>query len=271
MNLICHIDQLLILMNEELRMENVFHYDNRVAIVTGATSGIGSSIAYSLAMCGCKVAVVGRNEERARIIKESILNNGGEAEYFLADLSEASNCQEVIDRIASKFGGIDILVNCAGILTSSKIWDITEDEWNSVLKNNLSSTFFMIQKCLPYLKKANAPRIINISSNAGRMGGYENSQAYTASKGGIDAITMGIARQLAPEGITVNVVCPGTTQTDMSKEYSQEQLTRLLSRIPIGRLGKPEDTAAAVCFFASLESSFITGAFLDVNGGMYMG
>lgn len=252
-------------------MKQFFTYDNRVAVVTGATSGIGASIAKSLAICGCRVAIIGRNEARAKKVCASINSDGRQAKYFLGDLSSADNCEKLVSEAANYFGGIDILVNCAGILTSSKIWDITEEEWESVLRNNLSSTFFMIQKCLPWLRKADSPRIINISSNAGRMGGYENSQAYTASKGGIDAITMGIARQLAPEGITVNVVCPGTTRTEMSQEYDDEKMARLLSRIPVGRLGKPEDTAAAVCFFASRETGFITGAILDVNGGMYMG
>ncbi len=252
-------------------MKSFFSYDNRIAIVTGATSGIGANIAISLADCGCKIAIVGRNEERARKVQTKITNNGGVAEIFLGDISSANTCLCIAERVAKQFGGIDILVNCAGILTSSKISEITENEWNSVINSNLSSTFFMIQKCLPWLKKANDGRIINVSSNAGRMGGYENSQSYTASKGGIIAITMGIARQLAPEGITVNVVCPGTTMTEMSKEYDEDTLSRLLSRIPIGRLGKPEDTSAAVCYFASKEAGFVTGAILDINGGMYMG
>ena len=251
--------------------KSVFTYGERVALVTGATSGIGREIAKELALCGCKIAVVGRNEERAQSVVEEICSKGGIAEYFLEDISASSGCEAVIERVVKKFGGIDILVNCAGILTSSKIWEITEDEWEKMLNSNLTSTFFMIQKCLPFLRKADNPRIVNVSSNAGRMGGYENSQSYTASKGGIIAITMGIARQLAPEGITVNVVCPGTTKTEMSKEYDGEKMTRLLSRIPIGRLGKPEDTAAAVCYFASKESGFVTGAILDINGGMYMG
>ena len=120
------------------------------------------------------------------------------------------------------------------------------------------------------MEKSKAARVINISSNAGRFGGYANSQAYTASKGGVIAITKGIARQLAPRGITVNVVCPGTTETEMSQLYDEKTRQTLVGRIPMGRLGKPEDTAAAVCFFASEEAGFFTGAVLDVNGGMYM-
>ena len=252
-------------------MGQIFHYGKRVAVVTGATSGIGREIACELAMCGCRVAVVGRNRERAEAIKNQIVSDGGEAEYFLTDLALVDHCQNVVERIAGEFGGIDILVNCAGILTASRIADITEEEWEKVLRTNLSSAFFMIQKSYPFLKKGNEPRIINVSSNAGRMGGYENSQSYTASKGGMIAVTMGIARQFAAEGITVNVVCPGTTKTEMSKEYDKEVLARLISRIPLGRLGTPEDTAAAVCFLASIESGFITGGILDINGGMYMG
>lgn len=252
-------------------MSRVFNYNNRVALVTGATSGIGASIARSLAACGCRIAIVGRNEDRARKVRSDIESEDGTADYFIADISRAGNCRTLAEQVAGRFGGIDILVNCAGILTASKIWEISEEEWNTIISTNLSGTFFMIQSCLPWLRKADEGRIINVSSNAGRMGGYENSQAYTASKGGIIAITMGIARQLAPEGITVNVVCPGTTITDMSRKYDDERMARLLSRIPIGRFGKPEDTAAAVCYLASVEAGFVTGAILDINGGMYMG
>ena len=189
---------------------------------------------------------------------------------FLGDIADDGECRRIVGEVYEKFGQIDILVNCAGGLTATPIEEITRKEWDTILGVNLSGTFFMIQSALPYLKKSRAGRIINISSNAGRMGGYANSQSYTASKGGVIAITKGIARKLAPMQITVNVVCPGTTKTEMSQEYDEETLKTLLGRIPIGRLGKPEDTAAAVCFFASEEAGFITGAVLDVNGGMYM-
>lgn len=249
---------------------DIFTIKDRVAVVTGATRGIGRVIAIKLAESGAKVAVLGRDENKANNVKAEIEKLGGKAEVFLGDIFDDKECKRIADEVNASFGQLDILVNCAGALTSTKIDDILRAEWDRILGVNLTGTFFMIQSALPYLRKSRAGRIINISSNAGRMGGYANSQSYTASKGGVIAITKGIARQLAPDNITVNVVCPGTTKTEMSKLYDDETTKRLIGRIPLGRLGKPEDTAAAVCFFASEEAGFITGAILDVNGGMYM-
>lgn len=251
-------------------MNSIFTLSGRTAIVTGATRGIGKSIAIMLAKAGANVVVVGRNEERADQVVDIIELEGGNAVKVIGDISSEKECKRIVEVAVLKYGGLDILVNCAGNLTSTKIEDITRQEWDDILSTNLSGTFFMTQKAIPYLEKSKAGRVINISSNAGRMGGYANSQAYTASKGGIIAITKGIARQLAPRNITVNVVCPGTTVTEMSQLYDEKTMEALVSRIPMGRLGKPEDTAAAVCFFASEEAGFITGATLDVNGGMYM-
>lgn len=248
-----------------------FSLEGKKAVVTGATSGIGSEIAVMLAEQGASVGIIGRDRARGNNVAEQILAAGSRAYVLLHDVSDEKECKKAADEAAEILGGIDILVNCAGILTKTKIDDITREEWDSVLSTNLTGSFFIIQSCLPYLRKSTQARIINVSSNAGRMGGYENSQSYTASKGGMIAITMGIARQLACENITVNVVCPGTTMTSMGNQYSEETLNRLTGRIPLGRLGSPRDTAAAVCFFASREAGFITGAILDINGGMYMG
>jgi len=251
-------------------MKDIFTYTGRTAIVTGATRGIGKVIAIQLAKAGVKVAIIGRDEEKAKKVQNLIKANGDEAIYVLGDIAQDKECERIVKEVNDAFGQIDILVNCAGALTSTKIENISREEWDRILSVNLSGSFFMIQKAIPYLEKSEAARVINISSNAGRMGGYANSQAYTASKGGVIAITKGIARQLAPRGITVNVVCPGTTETEMSQLYDEKTRQTLVGRIPMGRLGKPEDTAAAVCFFASEEAGFLTGAVLDVNGGMYM-
>lgn len=252
-------------------MKEIFTLQGKIAIVTGGTKGIGAAIARKLSEAGVSVGIVGRDKKRAENVVKSIVQAGGVAQAFLGDISDEFCCEKIVYDVNECFGKIDILVNCAGILSSTPIIDVTRKEWDEILATNLSGTFFMIQKVIPFLKKSKGGRIINISSNAGRMGGYENSQCYTASKGGIIAITMGIARQLAPHGITVNVVCPGTTETEMTKLYDRETKERLMGRIPMGRLAKPEEVAAAVCFFASEEAGYITGAILDVNGGMYMG
>lgn len=257
-------------MKNKTKDSAIFTFSGRSAIVTGASRGIGKIIAIQLAKAGVKVAVVGRNKERTESVALQIQSEGGNARAIIGDISSEKECERIVKETAEQFGGVDILVNCAGNLTSTKIEDITRQEWDDILSTNLSGTFFMTQKAIPYLEKSKAGRIINISSNAGRMGGYANSQAYTASKGGIIAITKGIARQLAPKNITVNVVCPGTTVTEMSQLYDEKTMETLVGRIPMGRLGQPEDTAAAVCFFASEEAGWITGATLDVNGGMYM-
>ena len=187
------------------------------------------------------------------------------------DVSSAEDISRAVKAAAEKLGGVDILVNNAGILHNSSIPDTTEKEWDTVMAVNLKSVFFMVQQCLPYLKESKYPRIVNISSLAGRMGGFETGLAYSASKGGIIALTMGLARQLSPFKINVNAVCPGTTETPITKAFTPEAMERLLTRIPLGRLGKPEDMAAAVAFLASDDAAFITGLLMDVNGGMYMG
>jgi 3-oxoacyl-[acyl-carrier protein] reductase len=146
-----------------------------------------------------------------------------------------------------------------------------EETWDHVLAINLKGTFFCCQAAIPYLEKSTAPRILNVSSLAGRMGGFETGLSYTASKGGILSITMGMARQLAPFGITVNALCPGTTESDIIKQWSPEQIAGLKQKVPMGRLGSIADMAGAAAFLTGDDAGFITGLFLDVNGGMYMG
>ncbi|MEA4966079.1 MAG: SDR family NAD(P)-dependent oxidoreductase [Oscillospiraceae bacterium] len=240
---------------------------NRVAIVTGAAQGIGYAMAKRLCEEGCAVALLDINEEKVQESAASLQGCAG----FRCDVSSPASIEETVGQVAERFGGIDIVVNNAGILPSSAIPDVTEKEWDLTMAINLKGVFFMAQKALPYLKKSAHARVINTSSLAGRMGGFETCLAYSASKGGINALTMGLARQLAPFHINVNAVCPGTTETPITKAFSDEAMARLLTRIPLGRLGKPEDMAAAVAFLASDDAAFITGLLMDVNGGMYMG
>ncbi|MGI6142094.1 MAG: SDR family NAD(P)-dependent oxidoreductase [Caldicoprobacterales bacterium] len=243
----------------------------KVAIVTGAAQGIGFAIARKLASQDISVAIADINSEKANQAAESLCKEGWQSKGFFCDVSKPESLQSLMEQTADTFGQIDILVNNAGILHSTPIPDVTESEWDKVMAVNLKSVFFACQKAIPYLKKSQNPRIINISSLAGRMGGYETGLAYTASKGGIISLTYGFARQLAPYGIIVNAVCPGTTETELIKGWDESQIASLKSRIPLNKLGKPENIASAVAYLASDEAEYITGLMLDVNGGIYFG
>lgn len=252
--------------NQYERKEQTMKLNNRRALVSGAAQGIGFAIAKRLNEEGCRVALLDINEEKVRQSAQQLNGCIGVA----CDVSSPGSIENAITSVAAAFGGIDIVVNNAGILPSSAIEDVSEQEWDRTMAINLKGVFFMVQKALPYLKKSAHARVINTSSLAGRMGGFETCLAYSASKGGINALTMGFARQLAPFGITVNAICPGTTETPITKAFTDEAMQRLLTRIPLGRLGKPEDMANAAAFLASDDAAFITGHMLDVNGGMYM-
>ncbi len=241
--------------------------NGRRAVVTGAAQGIGFTVAARLHQEGCKVALLD-------IDKAKVEESAARLDACLAlacDVSSPAEIEKVIKAAAEGLGGIDIVVNNAGILPSQGINDVTEALWDRTMAINLKSVFFMTQQALPYLKESRNARVVNVSSLAGRMGGFETCLAYSASKGGINALTMGFARQLAPFGINVNAVCPGTTETPITRAFSPEAMERLIGRIPLQRLGQTEDIAAAVAFLASDDASFITGVLLDVNGGMYMG
>jgi len=241
--------------------------EGRAAIVTGAAQGIGYAIAARLRDEGCRVCILDVNEQKLREASLEL----GDCPWFMCDVSSVESIARAVSASAEMLGGIDIVVNNAGILNNTPILETTEAQWDRIMAVNLKSVFFMVQKAIPYLKESRAARVINIGSLAGRMGGFETGLGYSASKGGINALTMGFARQLAPLNINVNAVCPGTTETPITREFTPEALEKLYSRVPLGRLGKPEDVAAAVAYLASDDAAFVTGVLLDVNGGMYMG
>ena len=250
---------------------DVFTFGNRTAVVTGGSKNIGLAIAEKLLQAGVQVAIVSANSQHQQAALAHLHKLGYAPTGWLCDVSDVAQLPSTLESIHAHHGSIDILVNCAGILDLSEVEDTTEEMWDTVLDVNLKGTFFITQKCLPYLKAGTNPRIINIASNAGRMGGYANAMSYTASKGGMISLTYGLARRLAPFGITVNCVAPGTIESDMSRMRDEQTHQKLLEKFPIGRIGTANEVASAVCYFASCESGFSTGAVLDVNGGMFMG
>lgn len=243
----------------------------RVAIVTGAGQGIGKAIAMSFHKKGACLAIVDLNPDIAEKTASEINAAGGRAFAFQADVSRVDDIKKMVEAVIAAFGRIDILINNAGILHKTPIEDITEDEWDRIMAINLKSVFFVTQQALPYMKERGYGRIVNISSLAGRMGGYANGVAYSASKAGIIGLSRAFATRLAQFGITVNAVAPGTTETDLIKQLPKENIEMLKQSIPMKRLGKPENIADTVAFLASDEAEFITGAVIDINGGIYMG
>ncbi len=251
---------------------SVLTLSGRVALVTGSAQGMGFATAKMMSQNGMKVAMIDYSVEKLDEAVAELTALGGEEVFGVpCDVSDEEAIQKAVQSAAAHFGRIDVLVNCAGILSSTKIPDITRKEWDRVLAVNLTGSFFMIQAALPYLKESACPRIVNVSSTAGRGGGVENSMSYSASKGGLCAITRGIARQLSSYHITVNAVCPGPTRTPITDAYTPEQLAKLNSSNLVGRLGEPDEMAAAICYLASEEAGYVTGAMLDVNGGFWIG
>lgn len=244
-------------------------FGKRTAIVTGGSKTIGLEIAKVFLEAGLNVVIVSSNECNINTALEELA--GENIMGLVCDLNKVNGFDAILEKAHKRFGSIDIIVNNAAVLDLDSIENTQEETWDEVLGINLKAPFFLVQKALPYLKQGAYPRIINISSNAGRMGGFANGLSYSASKGGLIALTYGLARQLAQYAITVNCVAPGTIESRMLDVRSPEVIENLLRRFPLGRFGKADEVAHAALYFASIESDFTTGAVLDVNGGMFMG
>jgi 3-oxoacyl-[acyl-carrier protein] reductase len=242
----------------------------RVALVTGASQGIGRACAIRLAGAGAAVAVAARNQEKLDELVSEIKASDGNATAFHLDVSDEEQIKGTFKAILGQLGKIDILVNNAGITRDQLVMRMKRADWDIVLNTNLTSAYCCIQQVIGSMLKQRWGRIINISSIFGQMG--QAGQAnYAASKAGLIGLTMAIAREVASRSITCNAVAPGFVQTAMTSGLPDDLKQTALKLIPLGRIGTPEDVANAVAFLASDEASYITGHVLNVNGGMLMG
>jgi 3-oxoacyl-[acyl-carrier protein] reductase len=242
---------------------------NRVAFITGASRGIGRACALALADSGARVALAARSLAQLEELAGQIRAGGGEAFPIALDMLDAESIREAFSRTAKEFGPVAILVNNAGITKDGLALRMKRDDWDNVLATNLTGAFLAIQQVLQPMMRERWGRIINISSVVGEMGNPGQAN-YVASKAGLIGLTKAIAQEMGSRNITVNAVAPGFIETDMTGKLSAELKDNMLGHIPLKRIGKPEDVAAAVRFLASEEAAYITGHVLDVNGGLYM-
>jgi 3-oxoacyl-[acyl-carrier protein] reductase len=242
---------------------------NRIALVTGASRGIGKACALHLARAGAKVAVAARALDKLEKVAEEIRSAGGEAFPIAIDIESHASIKQGFTRVAKEFGRIDILVNNAGVTRDGLALRMKPDDWDLVLRTNLSGAFFAIQQVLSPMMRERWGRIVNISSVVGEAGNAGQAN-YVASKAGLIGLTKSLAQEIASRNITVNAVAPGFIETDMTAVLSDDMKTRMKQAIPLGRFGSGSDVAAAVRFLCSEDAAYITGHVLDVNGGMYM-
>jgi 3-oxoacyl-[acyl-carrier protein] reductase len=243
---------------------------DRVAIVTGGARGIGKAIVLTLIREGAKVAIVDVDKGVLKTLQNEIEKNKGDIITISCDITKSSEVKDMVSQVKRSFGRIDILVNNAGIIRRGTIETVTEEDWDRVIEVNLKGTFNCCKAVVDIMKQQGHGKIVNVSSIAGKMGDITSAPGYGPSKAGVDALTKTLARQLAPYHINVNAVSPHAIETEMSAQWSEERRKEIISSIPLGRLGKPEDVAEAVLFLASDAASFITGEILDVNGGALM-
>ena len=247
----------------------MFSLKDKVALVTGASQGIGRDTALALAEAGAKVAAAARNEEKLASLVNEIAGKGGEALAVKMDVADAEQVKAGFKQALEKFGRLDILVNNAAITRDGLAMRMKLDDWDAVIRTNLTGAHLCIQQALPVMMRAKAGRIINISSVVAEMGNAGQAN-YVAAKAGLVGLTKAIAIEIASRNITVNAVAPGFVETPMTDVLLDKVKEDLKTRIPLGRMGSPRDVAAAIVFLASDEAAYITGHVLDVNGGMYL-
>ena len=244
--------------------------EKKVAVVTGASRGIGRAIAMRLAAEGCYVVInYNGSKEKAEEVQQEILQAGGEAHIYQCNVADFEACGEMFKDTVRKMGHLDILVNNAGITKDGLLMAMSEEDFSKVVDTNLKGTFYCIRHASRIMIKQRKGRIINLSSIVG-ISGNAGQANYAASKAGVIGLTKSAAKELAPRGITVNAIAPGFICTDMTQVLPQQVKENIWKQIPMGGFGNPQDVAAAAAFFASEEAGYITGQVLMVDGGMAM-
>ena len=247
----------------------MFSLTKKVAVITGASRGIGKAMAKTFAKAGAHVVCVSRTEDTLKTVSSSINADGGSASVFPCDVSDFDTFQNLIKDTTEKYGTVDILVNNAGVTRDTLIMRMSEDDWNTVININLKGAFNGIKAATRTMLKQRSGRIINISSVVG-LTGNPGQANYAASKAGLIGLSKAIAKELASRGITVNCIAPGYITTDMTDDISDQAKNLLHSQIPLGRIGRPDDIATTALFLASDEAGYITGQTFTVDGGMVM-
>lgn len=250
-------------------MSNQVELQGQVALVTGATRGIGQAVALELARRGAKVVGTATTAEGAEKINAYLKEAGVSGRGVVLNVCDSAACDALVTEIEKAEGSVGILVNNAGITRDTLAMRMKTDDWDAVMDTNLKAVFKMSQAVMRGMMKARAGRIINITSVVGHAGNPGQAN-YCAAKAGVSGMTRSLARELGSRNITVNCVAPGFIDTDMTKGLDEKQKTALLGNIPLGRLGAPEDIAAAVAFLASPSAAYVTGSTIHVNGGMHM-
>lgn len=247
----------------------MFSLKDKVALITGASQGIGRNTALALAEAGARVAAAARNEEKLSAVVEEITNAGGTALSVNMDVADPEQVKVGFKRVIEKFGRLDILVNNAAITRDGLAVRMKPDDWEAVLRTNLTGAHFCIQQALPIMMKARGGRIINITSVVAQSGNAGQAN-YVAAKAGLIGLTKAIAIEIASRNITVNAVAPGFIETPMTDALPDKVKEEMKTRIPLGRMGSARDVAAAIVFLASDEAAYITGHVLNVNGGLHL-
>jgi NAD(P)-dependent dehydrogenase (short-subunit alcohol dehydrogenase family) len=243
-------------------------FEGRVAIVTGAGQGIGRAVAERFAADGGSVVVADLRHETAQAVVDGISASGGRALAVTADVTKTEDTERLAAATLDAFGSIDVLVNNAGILRSTRAAEVTAEEWHLVVDANLTGAFLCSRAAYPALKASGHGRIVNMASMAGRATSTLGGVHYTTAKAGVLGLTRHLAREWARDGITVNALSPGIVDTPMVRESTgEERMAQVLASIPLGRLADPAEVASLVCFLASDEAAYITGANVDIHGG----